>query len=314
MSNKDTPRRHSVLRAVGPGGRNRIWDLLQDTYTIGRVPRVGDVAIRMVIPGDPTISRHQCSFVRSGNAYELHNVSGHGTVLNGRVVMDRARLRPGDEVRLGQRAVVTYDVLSDEQRRLSLARKQSEAAEQAANARVQSEKKTPIALFASIGLLWVGAAVVMLAGRGATSSATAVSFPVQPFLAADLVPEAPLGSNLRRAEASEVWARVVDDWKRDVTWKPSATHEMIAQGVRLLGEVGYRDLHTVSDDPIATTVRREAAALEARLDEALQKGERAAAAGDMRRARASFRTALQSLAETGRPLPIRRYLMARLAR
>ena len=313
MKKNQAERRHPVLRTTGAGGKQRLWDLLQDRYTIGRVPRVGDTAIRMVIPGDPTISRHQCSLVRTRHGYELQNVSAHGTPLNGRLVMDRAPLRPGDEIRLGERALVVYDVLSDAERRATLAESKAEVAERVTAAR-EAPKRSSLPMFGAIAVLWAVAGYITFGGGQAL--APTLSAPAAPYVVASVLPDDDVIVDLAPREAQAIWKRVLAQWERDKSWHRASTHLLVVEGMRLLARTGRGDLSArlASGDPMAMVVDRELRRLERQVGSDLLRAEQALAAGDAANARSFYRRLLGRLAVTQRPAPVREYVTQRLAR
>ena len=245
--------------------------------------------------------------VRTPAGYELQNISAHGTALNGKLITDRVALHPGDELRLGERAVLVYDILTDDDRRATLVEKHPEAASRVVEARATPEKSSSTVLYVTIALLWIGAGVITFGSRAL--SAPRVEAPVGPFVAASLDFESTLPVDLRPDEASAIWSRIHATWERERAWKKSADHELVVQGARLLARSGQ----TVSGAPeIGAVVARTFEKLEQSVHDALVRAEQARAAGDRHAAHAAYRTILRQLTLTPQPLAIRSYALQRL--
>ncbi|MGK2857316.1 MAG: DUF4388 domain-containing protein [Thermoanaerobaculia bacterium] len=92
------------LRAVLPDGDIQLVVLDAPSYLIGRAP---DAAIRFT---DTGVSARHATLTRDGSGYTIEDMnSRNGTVVND-VLVDRALLRDGDEIRIG-RISMEYQVI-----------------------------------------------------------------------------------------------------------------------------------------------------------------------------------------------------------
>jgi predicted component of type VI protein secretion system len=89
------------LEVWGPAGANLV-PLTGEQATIGRASS-NDVAL----DGDATVSKLHAVVVSYGSEFAVRDVgSSNGTFLNGERVLSEVRLRPGDEIRVGESRLV----------------------------------------------------------------------------------------------------------------------------------------------------------------------------------------------------------------
>jgi len=89
------------LEVWGPAGA-RLVPLTEQQATIGRA-KTNDVAL----DGDATVSKLHAVVVSYGTEFAVRDVgSANGTYLNGERVLSEVRLRPGDEIRVGESRLV----------------------------------------------------------------------------------------------------------------------------------------------------------------------------------------------------------------
>ncbi|MDQ4133876.1 MAG: FHA domain-containing protein [Actinomycetota bacterium] len=86
---------------VWGSGLPELFPLEADRTTIGRAPS------NAITLSDPTVSQLHAVIEAYGMSFALRDVgSANGTFLNGERVMTEHRLRPGDEIRLGETRMV----------------------------------------------------------------------------------------------------------------------------------------------------------------------------------------------------------------
>jgi predicted component of type VI protein secretion system len=91
----------AYLEVWGPAGA-RLVPLAGERTTVGRAAS-NDVAI----DADATVSKLHAVVVRYGSEFAVRDVgSSNGTFLNGERVVSEIRLRPGDEIRVGESRLV----------------------------------------------------------------------------------------------------------------------------------------------------------------------------------------------------------------
>jgi DNA-binding CsgD family transcriptional regulator len=91
----------AYLEVWGPAGAQLV-PLAGERTTIGRTPS-NDI----VLGGDSTVSKLHAVVVRYGSELAVRDVgSSNGTFLNGGRVVSELRLRPGDEIRVGESRLV----------------------------------------------------------------------------------------------------------------------------------------------------------------------------------------------------------------
>jgi ABC-type multidrug transport system ATPase subunit len=84
------------------------FELTRPEIVIGRDPST-DLAIP-----SPSVSRRHARLIREGGGYALEDLgSSNGTFLNGKRLAGRHTLKSGDEIRLGQAIVLTYEAPRD---------------------------------------------------------------------------------------------------------------------------------------------------------------------------------------------------------
>ena len=105
---------HLMVRLRGPGGLDRLEDLVRDEYTLGR----GDPTkpLDFAIPEDEYLSRLHCRLVKAGETYAVENLSPNGTRVNGKAITQITPLRHKDRVEAGSSTVLEFLALSDEER------------------------------------------------------------------------------------------------------------------------------------------------------------------------------------------------------
>ena len=87
----------AYLEVWGPAGAS-LAPLVNDSTTVGRAPS-SDVTL----DGDRTVSKLHAVVVRYGSEFAVRDVgSSNGTFVNGERVAGECRLRPGDEIRVGE--------------------------------------------------------------------------------------------------------------------------------------------------------------------------------------------------------------------
>ena len=87
----------AYLEVWAPAGA-QLAPLTKDSTTIGRAP-----ANDVVLDGDRTVSKLHAVVVRYGTEFAVRDVgSSNGTFVNGERVAGECRLRPADEIRVGE--------------------------------------------------------------------------------------------------------------------------------------------------------------------------------------------------------------------
>lgn len=90
-----------ILTVQAPGAAAMAHELRGDRLTFGRDP-----ACSLIIR-DPSMSRVHAEIARDGESWILKDLgSRNGTRLNGRAIVDRAPVSPGDRIHLGQTLVI----------------------------------------------------------------------------------------------------------------------------------------------------------------------------------------------------------------
>jgi len=107
---------HLMLRIEGPGQKTRVEDLVRDRYTIGRGDPSGAVKADFTIAADTALSRAHCRLHKTGPTYAVENLSPNGTSVNGKPIDKIVTLKHRDKVTLGEKTVLEFLAVTDDER------------------------------------------------------------------------------------------------------------------------------------------------------------------------------------------------------
>lgn len=181
-------RYHLMVRVKGPGGIDRLSDLMKDDYTVGRGDPAKPGTVDFPIPADEFLSRIHFRLVKAGPTYAVENVSPQGTKLNGKALDKAKALEHRDRIEAGSGTTVEYLALTDEERTKELAGGAPDAAKAAAAKAAKPKAKKPmyVVLLGFYGIL----GIVVLFAMGKTAPPQAPDPGPGPYL--DWMLRAPL--------------------------------------------------------------------------------------------------------------------------
>jgi pSer/pThr/pTyr-binding forkhead associated (FHA) protein len=87
-------------------GRRIEVEVTREGVAIGRLPGPGGVELKSA---DSSISREHAKLIARGGEVELENLSANGTVVDGKLVLDRVLLQPNVEIKIGDTCAFSVD-------------------------------------------------------------------------------------------------------------------------------------------------------------------------------------------------------------